>query len=74
MIKDKHFQQLLIGMLSKNPLTRTYKFKQIKAHEYFKDFNWENLISMSLKPPYIPTIPNSQDKIPFNFKEFITVI
>ena len=34
----------------------------------------EGLISMSLKPPYIPTIPNSNDKLPNDFNDFISVI
>ncbi len=38
--KDKNFQQLMIAMLSKNALSRLYKLKQIKTHEYFQGFIW----------------------------------
>jgi len=39
-IKDKDIKSLLTLILKKNPMSRLYKFKQIKIHPFFKLFNW----------------------------------
>ena len=41
---DTSVTSLLIKLLSKNPLSRLYKFVIIKTHSYFKDFNWVNCL------------------------------
>ena len=57
-------------MLIKNPLTRLCKPAHIKAHAYFNGFNWESLISLDFKVPYLPVIkdkPIDNTKvIPYN--------
>ena len=40
-------------MLKKNPTNRLWKFEQIKEDPYFKDFDWNKLISLSYPPPYM---------------------
>ena len=51
-VKDEKFIQLMNKMLRKNPTHRLWKFKQIKEDPYFKDFDWNKLISLSYQPPY----------------------
>ena len=51
-VKDEKFMNLMNKMLRKNPTNRLWKFKQIKEDPYFKDFDWNKLISLSYPPPY----------------------
>ena len=51
-VKDKEFMTLMNKMLRKSPTNRLWKFKQIKEDPYFKDFDWNKLISLSYPPPY----------------------
>jgi cGMP-dependent protein kinase len=51
-VKDKEFMSLMNKMLRKSPTNRLWKFKQIKEDPYFKDFDWNKLISLSYPPPY----------------------
>jgi cGMP-dependent protein kinase len=51
-VNDEKFIQLMNKMLRKNPTNRLWKFKQIKEDPYFKDFDWNKLISLSYQPPY----------------------
>lgn len=51
-IHDEEFMNLMMKMLKKNPLNRLWKLKNIKEDQYFKGFNWNKLISLSLEPPY----------------------
>lgn len=48
-------------MLNKNPLNRLCKMRHIKADPYFSGFSWEELISLTIKPPYIPKL-NKEEK------------
>ena len=50
--KDKEFKQLMIHMLCKNPINRLTKINQIKNHVWFQNFNWEELMSLNMKPGY----------------------
>ena len=43
-------------ILFKKLINRLYKISQIKTHIWFKDFNWEDLISLKMIPPYQPTL------------------
>ena len=51
-VKDEQFMQLMNKMLRKSPTNRLWKFKQIKEDPYFKEFDWNKLISLSYPPPY----------------------
>ena len=51
-VKDKEFMALMNKMLRKSPTNRLWKFKQIKEDPYFRDFEWNKLISLSYPPPY----------------------
>ena len=57
--KEREFKQLMVMMLTKNPMHRLTKINQIKNHMYFQDFNWEELMNMNMKPAYLPKEPNA---------------
>ena len=59
--KDKDCKNLIQLMLDKNKNSRYYKFEQISSHLWFKDFNWEALLSLDVKPEYIPQLPNNKE-------------
>ena len=68
-VHDEQFMDLMTKMLKKAPTSRLWKFEQIKENAYFKNFNWEKLLSFSLTPPYIVKIDdkndNEQKSIPY---------
>ena len=43
-------------MLNKINGTRYCKFDQISSHPWFKGFNWNDLVSLDMKPSYLPKI------------------
>ena len=49
-------------MLNKVNGNRYCKFEQISSHPWFKGFNWNDLISLDMKPSYIPKIENKKVK------------
>lgn len=49
-------------MLDKNLETRYSKFDQIAGHIYFKDFNWNELISFNMEPAYKPQMEKIENK------------
>ena len=59
-VHDDKFMSLLNKMLKKNPTQRLWKFEQIKEDPYFKDFDWNKLVSLSYPPPYM--IKMKEDK------------
>ena len=61
-VKDYDFKNLMQHMLDKNLDTRYSKFDQISSHIYFKDFNWDELISLNMEPGYKPKIQNIEYK------------
>ncbi len=60
-VHDDLFMGLMTKMLKKTPTNRLWKFEQIKENPYFKDFDWEKLMSFSLTPPYIVKIDEKND-------------
>ena len=62
---DKEFKHLMKKMLDKNPSYRLSNFYSIKNHPWFKDFKWDELNNLNLKPPYLPVLPFSS----FDFDE-----
>lgn len=55
-MEDSQFKNLITKMMIKNPLTRLSKPAHIKAHPWFSGYNWESLISLDFKVPFIPTV------------------
>ena len=52
--KDQEFKLLMQQMLTKNAMSRMSKLSQVQSHIWFKDFNWDDLISLKMTPPYKP--------------------
>ena len=71
-VKDYDFKNLMTHMLDKNLETRYAKFEDISAHIYFKDFNWDELISLNMEPAYIPKIKSIEHK--YNPKPFVDFV
>jgi hypothetical protein len=59
-------------MLNKNKSSRYYKFEQISNHIWFKDFNWDALLSLDMKPGYKPLLANKKDN--YSTKPYINYI
>ena len=49
-------------MLNKNKEIRYSKFEQISGHIWFKDFDWDALISLDMQPEYLPKIEDKEIK------------
>lgn len=69
-VRDDEFKRFILLMLTKDPLARLFNLAQIKNHSWFKDFNWDGLISLTVEPPYFPQIKENykkkiEDSIPF---------
>ncbi len=71
-IRDKNCKNLIQLMLNKNKSSRYYKFEQISNHIWFKDFNWDSLLSLDMKPEYIPLITLKKEN--YNTKPYIEYI
>ena len=52
-VHDEKYMSLMNKMLKKNPAQRLWKYEQIRVDPYFKDFDWNKLISLSYPPPYL---------------------
>ena len=61
-VHDEAFMILLEKMLRKSPTNRLWKFQHIKQDPYFKGFDWNKLISLSLTPPYKIKFKDKDDK------------
>jgi hypothetical protein len=48
-------------MLEKNESKRLYKLDQIVSHNWFRDFSFDDLILLNMKPPYIPKMSNNEN-------------
>lgn len=55
-VKDKDFMSFIKITLNKDPKKRITKFNQIKAHPYFKDYKWNNIVDLTIDPLYKPKI------------------
>ena len=58
-------------MLIKKLMNRMYKLSQIKTHIWFKDFNWDDLISLKMIPPYQPTLSTDNHESTEGFVQFM---
>ena len=68
-INDNDFKSLMEQMLTKNPINRLSKFSEVKKHIWFNNFNWDDLMTLTLKPPYLPKLNNNkniEENIPWN--------
>ena len=51
-IHDEEFKDLVKQLLVKEPNKRLAHYSTIRNHRYFKDFDWEKLLCLSLTAPY----------------------
>ena len=51
---DKSVNSFIKSVLNKKVSKRLSSLEQAKKHVFFKDFNWDDLIDLQMKPPYIP--------------------
>ncbi|KAH0790000.1 AGC family protein kinase [Histomonas meleagridis] len=61
---DRSAVSLIMGLLNKNPSQR-YDFNKIKEHQFFSEFNWDDLMQRKIKPVYVPELAN-----PFSLSNF----
>ena len=57
-VKDKEFVDIVKKMLVKSPMARLKNLTQIKAHPYFKNFSFDQLLNFGLEPPYKSKVPD----------------
>ena len=57
--KFNQFNSFLKIILAKNIMHRVCNFKLLKSHPFFQDFQFEQLLNHSNKPPFIPQIENN---------------
>lgn len=65
---------LIKAMLTKNALKRTLKLEHVKMHEYFKDYDWDGLVSFNLESPYRPKLQEDSLKEVMSYNEYIKVL
>ena len=46
----------IMNLLKKNVSKRICNIENAKKHNFFKDFNWEDLIDFQMIPPYVPKL------------------
>jgi cGMP-dependent protein kinase 1 len=72
------YKSFIQQLLNPNPAARLGgSMEKLKSHSWFSNFNWNRLISRSVKPPYIPGTQDINDCIPITDKtiqEFILEI
>lgn len=51
-VHDEVFKDLVRKLLIKDPNKRLYQYTLIRNHEYFKDFDFEKLMSLNLPAPH----------------------
>ena len=53
---DEKVKNLINFILVKDPKMRSQivSFDKIKKHDYFSEFNWNDLLEERVMPPYIP--------------------
>ena len=61
-VKDRDFKNLIQLMLNKNQSQRFCTLEQISSHIWFNDFSWDDLISLNIKPAFIPKIESNENK------------
>jgi len=71
--KDADAVDLVKNMLKHQPSERLPMrvggTRNIKSHNWFGDFNWENLASRTMDPPYKPVVKSPTDASNFRAHE-----
>ena len=53
--QNNALNNLIEYLLDKEPSVRISNLKNVKNHQFFKNFDWDSLITKKLTPPYLPT-------------------
>ena len=72
--KNKILNNLISSLLSKKPSSRISCFKDIKNHEFFKEFDFEKLLNLNYIAPYIPNEFINKNEDEFLKNEFTPLI
>ena len=70
-VKDKEFIDIVKKMLVKSPMARLNNLTQIKAHPYFKNFSFDQLLNFGLEPPYKSKLPEIDTRGTESYNEHI---
>ena len=72
--KNKILNNLISSLLSKKPSSRISCFKDIKNHDFFKEFDFEKLLNLNYIAPYIPNEFINKNEDEFLKNEFTPLI
>jgi hypothetical protein len=53
--QNNSLNDLIKNLLDKEPSVRISNLKSIKNHSFFKNFDWDLIVTKKSKPPYLPT-------------------
>ena len=53
-IRDSQYKSLCKRLLNKSKVKRLTNISLIKEHDYFLDFDWDSLIDLNFKVPFVP--------------------
>ena len=53
--QNNSLNQLIENLLDKEPSLRISNLKNVKNFQFFKNFDWDSLVTKKLTPPYLPT-------------------
>ena len=70
---DLSVNSFIKALLNKKVSKRLNSLEAAKKHPFFKDFNWDDLIDLQLKPPYIPESREikSFEEYPIKYIEYL---
>ena len=70
---DPFVNSFIKAALNKKVSKRLSSLEAAKRHSFFKDFNWNDLIDLQLKPPYIPESVEvkSFEEYPMKYVEYL---
>lgn len=65
-LENTDAQELLVNLLQKDPSKRLNDAQLIKSHGFFKDIDWQKLLSKNYLPPFKPNVENLLDTSNFD--------
>ena len=70
-----YINHLIDGLLCKKVEKRLCNISKIKKMKVFENFNWNELLNRSMKPPFIPEVPNlceiQLDQFKMKYEDYI---
>ena len=73
-LENKSFNNLISSLLCKKPSSRISCFKDIKNHEFFKNYDFEKLLNFNFDAPYTPDEYINQREYEFLKNEFTPLL